>query len=204
MKKEKVICKFCRKEEIVFSSRAKTYIYCSRQCMSRDYVKDKSLSIGDSINNWEVISDFPFRKYGRSYIKVRCTCGSKLEEDLVVRVAKEKKSKGCADCSRGSGYKGYRGLSGEYWSTIKHGAKLRNICFEITIEYAWDLFEKQKQKCKLSGLEIHFQKDASRSNRKRNFSRTASLDRIDSSKGYIVGNVQWVHKDINLMKNKFN
>lgn len=29
---------------------------------------------------------------------------------------------------------------------------------------------------------------------------TASLDRIDSSKGYVIGNVQWVHKTINTMK----
>ena len=32
----------------------------------------------------------------------------------------------------------------------------------------------------------------------------ASLDRIDSSKGYIEGNVQWVHQNINMMKNKFD
>lgn len=30
--------------------------------------------------------------------------------------------------------------------------------------------------------------------------RTASLDRIDSSKGYKIENIQWVHKDINQMK----
>lgn len=30
---------------------------------------------------------------------------------------------------------------------------------------------------------------------------TASLDRIDSSKDYTIGNVQWIHKSINLMKN---
>lgn len=29
---------------------------------------------------------------------------------------------------------------------------------------------------------------------------TASLDRIDSSRGYVEGNVQWVHKDVNFMK----
>ena len=30
--------------------------------------------------------------------------------------------------------------------------------------------------------------------------RTASLDRIDSSQPYVVTNIQWVHKDVNLMK----
>lgn len=29
---------------------------------------------------------------------------------------------------------------------------------------------------------------------------TASLDRIDSTKGYVEENVQWVHKDVNFMK----
>jgi len=29
---------------------------------------------------------------------------------------------------------------------------------------------------------------------------TASLDRIDSSKGYESGNIQWVHKQLNNMK----
>lgn len=33
---------------------------------------------------------------------------------------------------------------------------------------------------------------------------SASLDRIDSSKGYEQGNVQWVHKDINNMKQSFS
>lgn len=31
-------------------------------------------------------------------------------------------------------------------------------------------------------------------------SGTASLDRIDSTKGYVVGNVQRVHKSVNMMK----
>jgi hypothetical protein len=30
---------------------------------------------------------------------------------------------------------------------------------------------------------------------------TASLDRIDSNKDYVEGNIQWVHKHLNLMKN---
>lgn len=34
--------------------------------------------------------------------------------------------------------------------------------------------------------------------------KTASLDRIDSGKGYEVGNVQWLHKDVNMMKRHYS
>jgi len=37
-------------------------------------------------------------------------------------------------------------------------------------------------------------------NKDRTISGNASLDRIDSSIGYVNDNVQWVHKDINMMK----
>ena len=33
--------------------------------------------------------------------------------------------------------------------------------------------------------------------------QTASLDRIDSHKGYVVGNTQWVHTMVNMCKNKY-
>ena len=58
----------------------------------------------------------------------------------------------------------------------------------------WDLFIKQNKKCALSGLDIEF------SRKLKDGTTTASLDRIDSSKGYIQNNVQWVHKDINRIK----
>jgi len=35
---------------------------------------------------------------------------------------------------------------------------------------------------------------------KRNKQQTASLDRIDSSRGYEIGNIQWVHLITNQMK----
>ena len=50
-------------------------------------------------------------------------------------------------------------------------------------------------KCALSGLEIQFGKHW-----KMMSDQTASLDRIDNTKGYITGNVQWVHKQVNFMK----
>lgn len=93
-----------------------------------------------------------------------------------------------------SAYKGYHDISGSFWTRIKRSAKERAREFNITIEYAWNLYETQHRKCRLSCLPIVFSSLCQSSD------GTASLDRIDSSKGYIEGNVQWVHKDINMMK----
>jgi len=86
-------------------------------------------------------------------------------------------------------------ISGAMWSHIQHGAKIRNITVEITKEYIWNLFLKQQGCCALTGIELKLSPLS-----KDYLNITASLDRIDSSKGYIEGNVQWLHKDVNLMK----
>lgn len=83
-------------------------------------------------------------------------------------------------------------ISGERWARILVGAKSRDIEFYITQEFAWNLFLSQKRKCKLTGLSIDFN------------DKTASLDRIDSSLPYTNENVQWIHKDINIMKHDYS
>jgi hypothetical protein len=89
---------------------------------------------------------------------------------------------------------GYEEISGTFYGAIRDGAKHRNLQFEISIEYIWNLYLKQNRKCALTGIEISLPQKCKDTN------QTASLDRIDSSKGYVAGNVQWVHKDINQMK----
>ena len=95
-----------------------------------------------------------------------------------------------------------RGGCGEiyatHWNGIVKNAKQRNLTVNITAKYVWKLFLKQKRKCSLSGVDIQFSK--------RCWSKdaTASLDRIDSKKGYIKDNVQWVHKNINMMKQEYS
>ena len=78
------------------------------------------------------------------------------------------------------------------WNQFVSGAIKRNYPFEITIEYGWNMYLEQNKKCALSGQFIEFS-----TVRRKN---TASLDRIDSNKGYIKGNVQWVHKNVNIAK----
>lgn len=55
------------------------------------------------------------------------------------------------------------------------------------------MFEPYTGTCALTGWEISISYD----------SRTASLDRIDNSKGYIKGNIQWVHTMVNMCRNKY-
>ena len=90
-------------------------------------------------------------------------------------------------------WKGIGTMPATMFTRIKIGAKRRDLEFNLTFEYIWDLYEKQEGKCAFSGIEIGF----GRINLKE---ITASLDRINSELGYLKGNVQWVHKDINYMK----
>ena len=128
----------------------------------------------------------------------KCDCGN----ETLVRATnlKSNTTKSCGCLHTEVIRSGYNEISGEYWTRVKNGSKRRsrNVDFNISIEYAWDLFLKQDRKCALSGIDIYFK--FSNYISKTNDRQTASLDRIDSSKGYIEGNVQWVHKDINNMK----
>lgn len=108
-----------------------------------------------------------------------------------------KRSCGCANKKKPFGSKnplwtGYGEISGSFWSKLKEQSKKRK--FEVTIEHIWDLFLKQNRRCALSGVKLSFGSSYSK------IETTASLDRIDSSDGYIVGNIQWVHKVVNKMK----
>lgn len=85
-----------------------------------------------------------------------------------------------------------------YLNRLRVGAKKRNLAFELEVETLWELFLKQKRKCALSGIELNFDR------RQQGKNQTASLDRIDSTKGYIQGNVQWIHKELNFMKQDFS
>jgi len=90
-------------------------------------------------------------------------------------------------------FTGYEEISGQLWSSYKCGAERRNIYFDITIEYVWNLFLKQNKKCALTGKNIYF-------GRTNTSQKTASLDRINSKKGYVKNNIHWIHKDVNKMK----
>ena len=89
-------------------------------------------------------------------------------------------------------------ISGNMIYSIKAHAAQRDIPFDISGNELWELFLNQNRKCFLTGVELTFQSYS------KSTDGTASLDRIDNTKGYVKGNVQWIHKNINKMKSDFD
>ncbi len=82
-------------------------------------------------------------------------------------------------------------VSGKFFSNVKYEADRRGIEFDLTMDYLDGLLRGQGHKCFYSGLPI----DAKTRDR-----ITASVDRLDSDKGYVKNNVHFVHKKVNMMK----
>lgn len=142
------------------------------------------------------------------YWTCKCVCGKTVErrDDYLKRCPDNNFSCGCQHSMHilGQKHKLWRGcgdISGFYFAMIKAGAKKRGISFDITIEDMWNLFLEQDGVCMLTGLKLSFK--TSYKKRTNPGESTASLDRIDSSKGYTKDNIQWVHKDVNKMKNGY-
>lgn len=160
-------------------------------------IKDTSVSIiGQKIDRLEVMSFYDKIKSGKK-IKERylckCSCG-KIKICLKQRLL-DGRNTSCG-CGNDSGklnrkWEGCGEISGTFFKSIQKGAKKRNLYFNITIEQIWDLFLKQNRKCALTNRELGFDCNAK---------YKASLDRIDSNKGYTIDNVWWLHSKVNTIK----
>lgn len=83
------------------------------------------------------------------------------------------------------------------WNRTRVRAKNQKIIFNLTVEQLWDLAQKQNKLCAISKQPLIFNLNVKGKH-------NASLDRIDSSKGYELGNVQWVTKEVNFAKHTMN
>jgi len=125
-------------------------------------------------------------KCGKEYTKPSCTFGRTKCQ--------------CRKTINGAfNYKGTGNICSIYFNRVRERAGVRGIEFNITAEDMLEKYNQQNGKCALSGIDITLQR-----NYKKYKKMTASLDRIDSSKSYTIDNIQWVHRDINIMKNHYN
>lgn len=185
--------------------------------------------LGKKYGDLEIISEeILYSKDGRSVWQMKCECGN--TQNILAKTLRRtiKPRVLCSACSRKlagqlrmeklgtTKLKGCHSGIGLITKTHYHHFKsssnpnrratkskeIFNGTFP-TIEVLWALFEKQKGKCALSGVDLSFGgnlltvKGQSRIN---HMLMTASLDRIDNSKGYTNNNIQWLHKHINMMK----
>ena len=165
------------------------------------------------LREWSARNEKPLTEYTTGTIQKGWWKCSECHHEWQSRICNRTKGTGCPNCkligfqgSRNSNWTGYGEISRTYWNKIQRMATAKSrsnykkkpvaaLPFEITIEYAWDLFLKQNRKCALSGELLILP-----CKRNGKFTGTASLDRIDSTKGYLVGNVQWIDKQFQPIK----
>jgi hypothetical protein len=175
-------------------------------CLHKELIKSsRTNKVGKKFYRLLVLEDTGKNtEDGNAILLCKCDCGKIKEVNSRQLYNGGTKSCGCLlmesrKNSRGENnhnYTGYKELTGRHYGGIKMAARKRKREFKISKEEIYDLFLKQNRKCALTGLDISLEGDGYKTG-------TASLDRIDSNKGYINGNLQWLHKDINRIKSDF-
>jgi hypothetical protein len=196
---------------------------CQCDCGNTKVISQKYLRSGNVVScgcdNKRKITDEVGNRYGNLVVLrqadqgkyclwkwiCRCDCGN--EKTIVGTYLRNGHTKSCGCLPHAKGdkhqtFKGHKDIAGFFWGKIKKSAKKRQLEFNITIEYIWDLYLKQEKKCAISGENLKMTNSFSDTQTNED-AQTASLDRIDSSKGYVIGNVQWVHKHVNMMKQNY-
>lgn len=159
------------------------------------------LDIGTKYNDLEFLGETDKVKDGRRLGKFHCYLCGKDCELAICRIAKGTvKSCGCA--SPVYKYNSNKGSYGDdyqayiLWKRVEYRAKKTAIEFELTIADIREQYEKQNGRCYYSDQPFELAN---------NFTEVyehtrPSVDRIDSSKGYVKDNIQLTTKDINFMK----
>jgi hypothetical protein len=149
---------------------------------------------GQLFGFWKILDETPQYSTANRHLLYSCICTKCNKTKALIRKDRlllSDRFNECVRCKRNfDDFIGYPTYQKKYFSHIKSHAKRRKIPFTIKISDIYKLLLKQEYKCKITGLDINIT----------DVKNTASLDRIDSGKGYIKSNIQWVHIDINKAK----
>ncbi|MEK6879224.1 MAG: hypothetical protein AABY22_06420, partial [Nanoarchaeota archaeon] len=155
---------------------------------------------GQVINNLLVIKQIKSKDKRHRFWLCECkNCGLQVE----LRTVNVRRRNGvCVNCvklgiCRSPNWRGCGELSASHFCRIRNSATRNKYEFNLTIEYCWELFLKQDRKCALTGQFLYMPDKFNKGK------LIASLDRIDSTKGYLIGNVQWVEVSINYLKSNW-
>lgn len=124
---------------------------------------------------------------------LQCDCGNQTEVTSGQLKRKDKRrtiSCGCQNHRKGKAshnWKSHNDIPLTYLTSVKANATSRGRECDLTLDDLQKIWDFQEHKCALTGESLIL-------------GENASLDRIDSSAGYTVDNIQWLHKDINQIK----
>lgn len=154
---------------------------------------------------------------------IKCDgCGQDFEkEDRYIKVALKKGRKNFCSLKCHAKNEGYKHLPGDEWLKCdKNLHQLKSMCdnrkddytgfrrmlsscrkrnkeCDLDLQYLKDLWELQNGKCVVTGVDLVL-KDSYNKNYQ------ASIDRIDSSKGYIKGNIRFTSVSVNWLKSNLD
>lgn len=143
---------------------------------------------GMSFGDWTVICRGSNSNDAKARWVCKCVCGSErlvAGSNLLRGI-----SKCCFECGHNKKIT-TESIPSSWWYKTMDQARSRGIEWSLTEEDVMQILKDQEWKCSLTGMKLSFKP------------MTASLDRIDSHKHYFCGNVQWVHKHINIMKHRY-
>jgi hypothetical protein len=182
----------CGRERVVSGKRLRNGKSTACQSCAVKRGKTGQDMVGFVFGRWTVLR-FSHRGDDRRIFWIcRCECGR--EQPIAGSELRYGNTYGCRMCkSLRQQRKAWKGI----WNAIRSNANERGLEFKITPKLAFAILEGQGYRCALTGLPI----DIAKSGRGHKMGgTTASLDRIDSLRGYVPGNIQWLHKDVNKMK----
>lgn len=102
------------------------------------------------------------------------------------------------ELGNGERIKLYAGSKKDEYTPYKQflrSAKQRFKQIDIDLQHLKEIWEKQQGKCPFTGWDLSLERN--------NLPHQASLDRIDSNKGYVKGNVRFIALIANYCKNNF-
>jgi hypothetical protein len=176
------ICRECgiSETEAKFAGMGNICEFCNKEYMKK-YRQDNKEKIYSQIQKWKDENRDEYRESCRKYYN---TPDGKSKH--IARVEKT-----------------YRTWLSHLLSAIKLHAKKpgphdpksgQKRDFDIDLDYVCDVYKSQNGKCALTGIEMAHQF---------NDPKAASIDRIDSSKGHVKGNIQIICQCMNAAKKHF-
>lgn len=161
-------------------------------------VFDLTEYVGQRLATGTVLDAERYTEAGMQQWLVRCDCGMERYVSTY-RTVRGEGEPSCYSCSAKRRMRADFTHLGRIRLRIEQLRRSSRWSVTITAEYMDELWKKQDGRCYYTGIFLYQACDSTA-----RLDTTASIDRIDSKIGYVPGNVRWVHKDINIMKNRFN